>query len=388
MRPDALVKPFLCDREKIVREFAAKYFKVSFNKDDDLISYVLQGCDMYGEKENLLLLVYAKEFTQTETSLYNVLQRMEKATDYNVAFHYGNIIANADPVLLRNVVDNAGESKRILSHWWKRIRRRLDFSLWSTERLWDELLSFCESNKDARLDEIEYSYGNDIVKAIGNRNDAPVEEILRILQDGDKYYRYEENYLTLLAGELRLKAAIPFLFEKLRIDADLLCEKAAESLVKIGTDDVVLQLKDSFLQETSSFQIFTASIFGRIKSAECERALLDIIPKTEDNLIQTILADCFCNLISEKGIPFVRELIYTGYDRSLLSLEESLYAATKVMGIKLDDEDTLFAEMPEHREIEDYPIIDNETKKKNHKIGRNEPCFCGSGKKYKKCCLM
>jgi hypothetical protein len=25
--------------------------------------------------------------------------------------------------------------------------------------------------------------------------------------------------------------------------------------------------------------------------------------------------------------------------------------------------------------------------KENHKIGRNDPCFCGSGKKYKKCCL-
>lgn len=25
--------------------------------------------------------------------------------------------------------------------------------------------------------------------------------------------------------------------------------------------------------------------------------------------------------------------------------------------------------------------------KESHKIGRNDPCFCGSGKKYKKCCL-
>jgi hypothetical protein len=23
-----------------------------------------------------------------------------------------------------------------------------------------------------------------------------------------------------------------------------------------------------------------------------------------------------------------------------------------------------------------------------HKIGRNDPCPCGSGKKYKKCCLL
>lgn len=25
--------------------------------------------------------------------------------------------------------------------------------------------------------------------------------------------------------------------------------------------------------------------------------------------------------------------------------------------------------------------------KNSHKLGRNEPCFCGSGKKYKKCCI-
>ena len=26
-------------------------------------------------------------------------------------------------------------------------------------------------------------------------------------------------------------------------------------------------------------------------------------------------------------------------------------------------------------------------KEKNNKIGRNQPCHCGSGRKYKKCCL-
>ena len=31
--------------------------------------------------------------------------------------------------------------------------------------------------------------------------------------------------------------------------------------------------------------------------------------------------------------------------------------------------------------IKKHPIV------KDHKIGRNEPCPCGSGKKYKNCCL-
>ena len=35
--------------------------------------------------------------------------------------------------------------------------------------------------------------------------------------------------------------------------------------------------------------------------------------------------------------------------------------------------------------IMDRKVITTITKEKN--IGRNDPCFCGSGKKYKKCCL-
>ena len=35
--------------------------------------------------------------------------------------------------------------------------------------------------------------------------------------------------------------------------------------------------------------------------------------------------------------------------------------------------------------IMDRKVVTTITKEKN--IGRNDPCFCGSGKKYKKCCL-
>ncbi len=49
---------------------------------------------------------------------------------------------------------------------------------------------------------------------------------------------------------------------------------------------------------------------------------------------------------------------------------------------------------PEYaRLIRDYVNNPNRQKLKNrkdylkNKIGRNDPCICGSGKKYKKCCL-
>ncbi|MFV9631495.1 MAG: SEC-C metal-binding domain-containing protein [Methanosarcinales archaeon] len=35
-----------------------------------------------------------------------------------------------------------------------------------------------------------------------------------------------------------------------------------------------------------------------------------------------------------------------------------------------------------------YPESKIHTKKTETKIGRNDPCPCGSGKKYKKCCMI
>ena len=38
-------------------------------------------------------------------------------------------------------------------------------------------------------------------------------------------------------------------------------------------------------------------------------------------------------------------------------------------------------QMPTFRFTKPRPVV------KDHKIGRNDPCLCGSGLKYKKCCL-
>ena len=40
---------------------------------------------------------------------------------------------------------------------------------------------------------------------------------------------------------------------------------------------------------------------------------------------------------------------------------------------------------PENKEVRKKPS-EIDPKYKNKKMSRNEPCFCGSGKKYKRCC--
>ena len=42
----------------------------------------------------------------------------------------------------------------------------------------------------------------------------------------------------------------------------------------------------------------------------------------------------------------------------------------------------------EHRGIDQEDSKSETFRRENKKVGRNDPCPCGSGKKYKKCCAL
>jgi preprotein translocase subunit SecA len=54
----------------------------------------------------------------------------------------------------------------------------------------------------------------------------------------------------------------------------------------------------------------------------------------------------------------------------------ALYAAAEEGGVALADDDQEFAALPE---VETRHVDEKD------KVGRNDPCWCGSGKKFKKC---
>ena len=48
----------------------------------------------------------------------------------------------------------------------------------------------------------------------------------------------------------------------------------------------------------------------------------------------------------------------------------------------------LYNNLHQHLSIKSHPPLDMSAFDKYQNIGRNDPCLCGSGKKYKKCCLL
>jgi tetratricopeptide (TPR) repeat protein len=81
-----------------------------------------------------------------------------------------------------------------------------------------------------------------------------------------------------------------------------------------------------------------------------------------------------------KGLPFLKTAkAKNAYDGTTV---EDMRSAYLDFYMSLSD--------PEgYADLEDIPPASkaNDEKPRNRKIGRNAPCPCGSGKKYKKCCL-
>ena len=99
---------------------------------------------------------------------------------------------------------------------------------------------------------------------------------------------------------------------------------------------------------------------------------------------------CRCDDSSGTGNEKAEKILLAGYERSglrdseyvierLITLYEEIGESEKVKEFK-----KIFASL--QRALPEDSRIPSSTPAKSEKIGRNDPCPCGSGKKYKKCC--
>jgi hypothetical protein len=319
------------------------------------------------------------------------------------------------------------------------VRKRL--AKFSTEHLWEEFQRYgangmdddCNFECDDNDNDDDYEIW--LIKELVKRPDLPINEIMACLntQFADDDESFMELYLCELVGELKLDAGLPFLLRCLAKENELLNEEASEALVKLGTAETVQALEALYPQGTPDFRIYAANVLMNIKLPEAEMALIGLWRNEADPVIAAILAAGLCKLLSVQAIPLIREMIYQGYECDLVCLEEKLYVNCLINGKDLpempewreliadnfaeldswddddgdcscdcddcdchcDEDDEDYGETPDDdTEVEDWDDDEADSAPKPHveqrsviKIGRNDPCPCGSGKKYKKCCL-
>jgi hypothetical protein len=390
------VKPFLLHEDRVVRNFALHYFAELECSDPDVMPLVLQGFHIASsDADRRTLLAFSRNFVQTADTMDEIVSSILSNSKFRDLGE--SLVINAPVQVLQ-----AYESylSKLSPEARKVAYQHLTLADADTQTLFEKLILHSESGKGRFIPEFDYQFGVYIARELANRSDAPVDAIRQWINTEypEDYDGYDDIYGCVLAGMFRFEHMVPRLVDYLHLDADLLNEEATRALTRIGTTEIIQRIQSEFAESDWPYRLNAGTVLSTMKHPLSEAAILDQLQHEMDDSVRTMLADGLCKLLSVEGIPVVRQVIDEGYDELMLDLIDPLYANCIINGIDDPELPHWKAHLEEseraYRERQatgSSPRTANgsigpETVVNTIKVGRNDPCPCGSGKKYKKCC--
>jgi hypothetical protein len=263
----------------------------------------------------------------------------------------------------------------------------------------------------------------------GHECEEKVRAVLAVKLDDYRHHpmKWLEPLVVRLAGQARLESTIPLIIARLHEDADMLAGECAKALTRIGTPAVVEAVAEAFPRADRHFRLFATEPLEQIHSDLAVEKCLHLLGQEEEEGIRLHLAQALLSQFAPEGIEAARQLLVGRLlDIDSRGLRNYLLETCTVTGERFPEYEEWRAaeqaEKEEHRkrvqELEGDPsglmlyALEKLAGKKRadvpaarppqppaprlprprqpegrHKVGRNDPCPCGSGKKFKNCCL-
>jgi hypothetical protein len=217
------------------------------------------------------------------------------------------------------------------------------------------------------------------------------DEIDIVLQEelNEQWFSLNGILTVYMIGLLGLDKYIPFLSSLLLRDEDTLLEEVAEALIRFQSDKVV-EAVSPYLKKGESI-IFATSIIENIKTDKAVESLREAYRQTNDIDDQDLIIEALCHQLSIEAFPEINEHMEKGYLSHYVDLEMTAYSYCSILGLD-HPEIELWREAAMERETyaknvsKQGSLLSPAPIRNDNKVGRNDPCPCGSGKKYKKCC--
>ncbi|MGD6972492.1 SEC-C metal-binding domain-containing protein [Rossellomorea aquimaris] len=375
--------------DPFVQRYAIEMLEDTYLVDGDTFLNGLKAVDRGPVSEfSSPVLPYLMYMPLNEDGLIEVINRLNRLgkMDDDRLF-YTQLLLNADTNL---VIAQKNDVKRFMDK--TQFEEIVKLPSLTIDELYMELAGVTNYLDDHVYSQAHYDHGKRIITELIKSDGIESWEVRNGLKENDEendFYGFHGVYIVYMAGELREESVVPQLVKlfKDEDESDLLFEEVANALVKIGTEQVVCEVEKVALHGNTYF--YTLDVLGRIKTKEAENALLRLFDQADDITAKTLISDYLCQQLSTDAIPKIEVFIEEGYDAGMLCLEESLYVNCIMNGIdhpKLPQWRS-FIEDVEHQSMKEQPLLVPQPVQNRDKVGRNDPCPCGSGKKYKKCCL-
>ncbi len=234
------------------------------------------------------------------------------------------------------------------------------------------------------------------------------DRMIKLLKE-NKYDAYIKRVLDLI-NNTEIQKYLPYIFKVIdRKQGDYVKEKVIEILENNISEVPLEALEKAIIEGDSSGRIYLTSL---LKYYPCERAAQFLIDCWEDNIID--IFDQYVHQLmyigSEKGYQYLDEImeldmpvyfheallilaIINGEDQFIINdyYQDLKKAREELNNSSLDFSSPFKLDTSNEEQLdkidEVYAKKDNGTIVRiQEKVGRNDPCPCGSGKKYKKCC--
>ncbi|WP_053364651.1 SEC-C metal-binding domain-containing protein [Bacillus sp. FJAT-27251] len=205
----------------------------------------------------------------------------------------------------------------------------------------------------------------------------------------ERWFSYNGILHVYMIGLLKLDKYIPVLASLLDRDEDVLLEETAAALISFQSDEVVQEVSPYLKKEESI--IFATSVIENIKSDLAVAALRKAYRNTTVYDGQDLITEALCHQLSAEALPEISDHMEQGLFSNLVDIEPTAYGYFSILGMKHPDMElwrkaAMDEEMHYRKVSQEGSILPNTPVRNEKKVGRNDPCPCGSGKKYKKCC--
>ena len=422
------IKEAILDTHLEIRQRAVRFFAKSFSTDTSVMPLVIKAVETFGKEDAYNLIGLSRDLPQTEDTIDWIIDELNdsQSDQYeNYTYNLSMVLYKADAALLLPRESAILDAQHLFPGLHASFSERLQMLSWDEATCWQELEAFCEEGKDKQyINDVNLGYANHIVEALSRCGDECEEKIHDVLKQKIEDYHHNpmkwmEPLMVRLAGEMQLDSTIPMLIAKLVEDGgDLLNEECATALSRIGTPTVINAVSRVYIESPHYFRLYAIEPLENIHSDLTVETCLNLLRQENDIDIRVNLAYALLSHFSPKGIDDVRQLLIgQTLDSESRGLRDCLVETCTIMGEQFPEYDEWRAARRTERERHSQRIeelgddsvgllkfalenMKQESPDSNQpevnlpttfqgkgRVGRNDPCPCGSGKKFKKCCI-
>jgi hypothetical protein len=421
---EAQLKHAILHEDASVRDAAMRRFAESFSPDVEVMPLVMQAIERFGPRDAFETYYRIDLLAQTEDSIDWAIREL-KRDDVPAGFAYfgtlGRLLSRAEaPLLLPRAEEIFGLAK-LQDRYIGGIQEQLEFLSWDADRCWRELEDIANRAITDRETEVDFDRASRIGQALARQGEGYIDRALELLSRSITDYdndplSYLETFLTELVGRMRLEAAAPILVRRMKASQarDLIWEDTQDALARIASPATVALVTDDWDQAEVDMKVFASGVLGKIHTDDAVTLGLRFLAMEEEEDLRTWLCLALLEQFAFETIEPICQVIREGsYNEGIADLRRPLTAVTTLLDIATEElkrwkalADRAHQQAVERsRRYERYgtpsslpprapayepppepykqmPIIST----KKH-VGRNEPCPCGSGKKFKNCCI-